>query len=132
MDVPFLTHLGIQLNSAARGRSELELILDERHLNSWQVAHGGVIMTLLDAAMSLAGRSLQTDARAGVTIEMKTSFLKPAGTTGSRLIARGTAFHQSTTMCFCEGEVMHDARLIAKAMGTFKYLRRLDVAARME
>ncbi len=89
-------------------------------------------MTLLDVAMALAGRSLDIHTRAGATVDMRTSFLLPAGKPGGRLIARGTAFHRSTTMCFCEGELWSDDRLVAKAMGTFKYLTRFDTAPKMD
>jgi uncharacterized protein (TIGR00369 family) len=92
-------------------------------LNSWSVAHGGVLMTLLDLAMAAAGRSLDPAAGGGVTVEMKTSFLQPANA-GTRLITSAHAFHRSSTMAFCDGEVRDtDERLIAKAMGTFKYLK---------
>ncbi len=92
-----------------------------RHLNAWGVAHGGVIMTLLDVAMAAAGRSLDPNAVAGVTIEMKTSFVQP-GKAGTRLIASASAFHRTSTMAFCDGEVRDaDDRLIAKAIGTFKF-----------
>ena len=55
---------------------------------------------------------------------MKTSFLQP-GRAGQRLIATGHAFHRSSTLAFCEGDI-HDSegRLIAKSMGTFKYIRK--------
>jgi uncharacterized protein (TIGR00369 family) len=81
-------------------------------------------MTLLDVAMAVAGRSLDPEAAAGVTVEMKTSFLQPAGG-GSRLVATAHAFHRSNKMVFCDGEVRDvDMRLIAKALGTFKYLKK--------
>lgn len=80
-------------------------------------------MTLLDVVMAVAGRSLDPDSGGGVTVEMKTSFLQP-GQAGSRLVASGYAFHRSMTMAFCEGEIRDQQdRLIAKAMGTFKYIR---------
>jgi uncharacterized protein (TIGR00369 family) len=100
-------------------------------MNSWQVAHGGVSMALLDVAMALAGRSLDPEAQAGVTVEMKTSFLQSGGKPGSRLVARGKAFHRSTTMCFCEAELWNGDKLVAKAMGTFKYLKRLDASRKI-
>ncbi len=101
-----------------------------RHLNSWKVAHGGVIMTMLDIAMAIAGRSIDPGSRGGVTVEMKTSFLQP-GPAGTRLVAIGKAFHRSTTMSFCEGEIRDsDDRLIAKAIGTFKTLGRTDASRR--
>jgi uncharacterized protein (TIGR00369 family) len=132
IDIPFLKDLGVEFLAMADGRAEIALNLEARHMNSWQVTHGGVVMTLLDVAMSMAGRSLDPSARGGVTVEMKTSFLQPAGTPGSRIVATGKAFHRSTTMCFCEGEVWNGDRLVAKAMGTFKYVKRLDVAKKLE
>ncbi len=128
VEIPFLSALGVEFLGMGDGKAQLALTLGPDHLNSWQVAHGGVVMTMLDVAMSLAGRSLHPQARAGVTVEMKTSFLQPAGTRGTRIIATGHAFHRSTTLCFCEAEVHDGTRLLAKAMGTFKYLKRLDIA----
>lgn len=121
--IPFVKELGIEFLSAEAGRSTIELQLGPLHLNSWNVAHGGVVMTLLDVAMAVAGRSLDPSAAGGVTVEMKTSFVQPA-LAGTRLVARGHAFHRSTTLSFCEGE-LHDkeGRLIAKSMGTFKYVK---------
>lgn len=122
---PFLDALGIEFIAMGEGSAEIALELKDMHLNSWQVTHGGVTMTMLDVVMSMAGRSLQPEAKGGVTVEMKTSFLQPAGTAGARLVAKGKVFHRSTTMCFCEGELWEGERLVAKAMGTFKYLKRL-------
>jgi acyl-CoA thioesterase len=100
LNVPFIKELGVEFISAGDGRSVVALNLEPWHLNSWSVAHGG-----------------------GVTVEMKTSFLQPAHA-GSRLLVSGYAFHRSTTMAFCEGEARDtNDRLIAKAMGTFKYLK---------
>jgi acyl-CoA thioesterase len=122
-DIPFIKDLGIEFISADGGRSVLSLDLVARHLNSWSVAHGGVLMTLLDVAMAVAGRSLDPAAGGGITVEMKTSFLQPAKA-GSRLIASAHAFHRSSTLVFCDGEVRDtDQRLIAKSLGTFKYLK---------
>lgn len=132
METPFLKALGIEFVSMGEGRAELVLELKEMHMNSWHVTHGGVTMTLLDVVMSMAGRSLQPEAKGGVTVEMKTSFLQPAGGVGAKLQAKGRVFHRSTTMCFCEGEIWEGERLVAKAMGTFKYLKRLRGAAKVE
>ncbi len=121
LDIPFVEELGVEFISADKGRAVLALDLAPRHLNSWAVAHGGVLMTLLDVAMAVAGRSLDPRAGAGVTVEMKTSFVQPANA-GTRLIATAHTFHRSSTMAFCDGEVRDTTdRLIAKSMGIFKY-----------
>ncbi len=131
VEIPFLHELGVEFISMGDGRAEVALTLEARHMNSWRVTHGGLVMTLLDVVMSMAGRSLDPDARAGVTVEMKTSFFQPAGKAGERVIAKGLALHRSTTMVYCEGELWHGAKLVAKAMGTFKYLRRIDAATKL-
>ncbi|MFZ6862535.1 PaaI family thioesterase [Undibacterium sp. Ji67W] len=129
---PFLHDLGVEFLEMENGTARLSLDLTEKHMNIWQITHGGVIMTLLDVVMAMAGRSLHEDLKGVVTVEMKTSFLQPGGVVGGRIEARGKAFYQSTTMCFCEGEVWNGDRLIAKAMGTFKYLRRLKSGENMK
>lgn len=131
-EIPFLHDLGVEFLGMADGRAEVALTLQPRHMNSWHVTHGGVVMTLLDVVMSMAGRSLDPDARGGVTIEMKTSFMEPGGRAGGRIVARGHAFHRSRTMCFCDGELWDGERLVAKAMGTFKYLKRTDAGPRID
>lgn len=132
IEIPFLNDLGVEFVSMEDGEAEIALNLSQRHMNSWHVTHGGVTMTLLDVVMSMAGRSLDPDARGGVTVEMKTSFMQPGGKPGGRITAKGKAIHRSTTMCFCDGELWDGDKLVAKAMGTFKYLKRLDVAKKME
>ena len=133
--IPFLRLLGAELEASDAGTSRLRLDLREDLLNSWGVAHGGVLMTLLDVAMARAGRSLvgpppaPGEPSGAVTVEMKTSFFRPAR---GRLLAQGRVLHRSTTMAYCEGEVVDEGGdLVAKALGTFKFLRRLDRAARI-
>jgi uncharacterized protein (TIGR00369 family) len=125
--IPFVEQLGLELHSMGEGTAELRVDLKEAHLNSWEVAHGGVIMTLLDVAMAHAARSIHRDqpgfGPGVVTIEMKTSFMRPGE---GELRALGKLLHRSTTMAFCEGSVFgEDGKLCAHATGTFKYLKAL-------
>lgn len=131
LPIPFLSELGIEVVESGGGLAQIELTLQARHTNSWHVAHGGVIMTMLDNVMSLAGRSLDAEIRSGVTIEMKTSFMQPGGTEGGRLVAKGKVLHASSSIYFCEGELWNQDKLVAKATGTFKFIRRSDVAKKM-
>ncbi len=128
--IVFIENMGVQFVDASNGHGRVKLELEPRHLNSWGVVHGGVIMSLLDVVMSLAGRTLAPEARAGVTVGMNTSFIQPGGSTGC-LMAIGTAYHRTRTMVFCTGEVRDEQNnLIAKSMGTFKYLKRLEGTAK--
>lgn len=125
LESPFVDHLGVRLVSAADGMSEVVLALAESHLNTWQVAHGGVTMTLADVALATAARSLTDDGVGVVTVEMKVNFMQPGR---GELRAYGRVLHRSTTMAYCEGEVRDsEGHFVAKALGTFKYMRRLAV-----
>ena len=42
LNIPFLADLGVLCNYMEGGRSEIELDLQKRHENSWDMAHGGV------------------------------------------------------------------------------------------
>mgnify|MGYP006209799669 CR=1 FL=1 len=56
--IPFVEELGLELWGFHDGKAELRVDLAAAHLNSWEVAHGGVLMTLLDVAMAHAARSV--------------------------------------------------------------------------
>ena len=131
LDIPFVETLGMQLWRFDGGFAEISLEVRPEMQNSWAVAHGGVVMTLLDVVMAHAARSVRDDTDHGapgiVTVEMKTSFMRPA--TG-RLMATGKLLHGTPRMAFCEGSV-HDGSgaLCAHATGTFKFMRTLKRGA---
>jgi len=130
--IPFVEHLGFELLRFEGGEAEIALDLREELTNSWSVAHGGVTMTLLDVVMAHAARSPGqpgvTDHRGVVTIEMKTSFMRPGL---GRMTARGKLLQRTASMAFCEGSVFDgEGQLAAHATGTFKYLNGLPAGGR--
>jgi len=140
--IPFVEQLGFELWAFGGGQAEVRMNIADTHLNSWEVAHGGVLMTLLDVAMAHAARSpgvsletarsLPQDGVAlgpgVVTVEMKTTFMRPAE---GQLRAAGKLLHRTATLAFCEGSVLDAAgALCAHATATFKYLRALPTPGR--
>jgi uncharacterized protein (TIGR00369 family) len=95
LESPFVDRLGAQLVSAADGASEVALPLQPDHMNTWDVAHGGVTMTLADIALAMAARSLAGDGVGVVTVEMKVNFMQPGR---GELRATARVLHRSTTM----------------------------------
>ena len=129
-EIPFVTHLGFALELFEGGNSAIGYTPEPEHLNSFAVTHGGAIMTLLDVTMATAARSVQKDMGV-VTIEMKTSFMRPAPGNGSRLTAKGRLIHRTATLAFTEA-TLYDAsdKACAHATGTFKYVKRLVTGTR--
>ena len=132
VQIPFVELLGMELVRFEPGACEIHQALRQALTNSWGVAHGGVTMTLLDVVMAHAARSPKEpggETQPGVvTIEMKTSFMRPGV---GRLIATGRRLHATVSLAFCEGHV-HDEQglLVGHASGTFKYMKGLPVGGR--
>ena len=130
--IPFVEMLGFELRRFERGEAEIAVALRDELTNSWGVAHGGVTMTLLDVVMAHAARSPGDDGVAEtsgvVTIEMKTSFMRPG--LGS-LLGTGRRLHRTASMAFCEGSVVDaEGHLLAHATGTFRFLRGLPAGGK--
>lgn len=115
--IPFASHLGIQLVEQGGGRAVLMLEIKPEHMNRFDVAHGGVVMTLLDIAMAVAASSLDPAAQGTITVEMKTTFIGAA--TGT-VTVEGRCLHLGKSVALCEGKV-HGAegKLLASGSGTF-------------
>lgn len=108
---------------AEEGPGCIVLRIEPQHLNGWANAHGGVVMTLLDVAMAVNATWHDEQQRGVVTVEMKTSFLRPGGTVGEVLEAHGNVRHHTRSIAFCEAELRNSrGEVVATASGTFKYL----------
>jgi uncharacterized protein (TIGR00369 family) len=122
-EIPYIEQLGILLTELSDGVAVATLDLERRHMNSFEVAHGGTLMSLLDVSMAMAVRGMARagggDTRSIATIEMKTSFMRPAV---GRLRARALVVHRTRSMAFCEAEIRSaQDEIIARASGTFSY-----------
>jgi uncharacterized protein (TIGR00369 family) len=130
--IPFVESLGFELLRFEAGEAEIAVTLRPELLNSWEVAHGGVTMTLLDVVMAHAARAPDEPGgptRPGVvTVEMKTTFTRPGI---GRLLAEAEVLHRTASMAFCCGAVFDEQnKLVAHATGTFKYMKGLPAGGR--
>lgn len=136
LEIAFVKHLGFELIKFEGGEAEIHCALKPELLNTWQVAHGGLVMTLLDVCMAHAARSTepkdQPAAPGLVTLEMKTQFMRPGE---DYLVAKAKILHRTATLAFTEGSVYSRradgslSDLCAHATGTFKYLKALATSA---
>ena len=123
LNVPLLKLLGVRFLSAEMGKGEILLALKPEHTNTWEVAHGGVLLTLMDVAMAVAARSADPADRSVVTIELKNNFMQAAN--GVLRVKADTVRH-TATMAFCEAKLYNDqGEVCCMATGTFKYIKRL-------
>lgn len=122
--IPFVELLGFTLQRFEGGESTLHFAPRPEHCNSFGVAHGGAVMTFLDVVMATAARSAEPGSGI-VTIEMKTSFMRPAPASknGEPLVGQGRLLHRTRSMAFVEGAVFDaQGQMCAQSTGTFKYV----------
>ncbi|BBO80797.1 phenylacetic acid degradation protein [Desulfosarcina ovata subsp. sediminis] len=99
------------------GTIEIEFEGKKEFLNPVGNINGGIISAMLDLTLGPAlGAKLGPD-EFGPTIELKTSFVKPAKP--GKLIGKGRVLKMGETICFLEAELFDmDKSLIAKASAT--------------
>ena len=123
LNVPFLKLLGVRLLTAEMGKGGILLALKPEHTNTWDVAHGGVLLTLMDVAMAVAARSSDPGDRSVVTIELKNNFMQAAV---GVLRVKADTVRRTATMAFCEAKLYNDqGEICCMATGTFQFIKRL-------
>ena len=118
-DIPFVEFCGIEPVEARDGRSRLEVSVEPHHGNQMGVAHGGLLMTLLDVCMGSAARS----AVGGnvVTVDMQVAFLAPAS---GRLVGEGRVVRAGKSLVFVEADISNSSGdLVCRGTSVFKTAR---------
>lgn len=105
-----------------RDFGEIALRLTPHHGNSIGITHGGVYMTLMDAAMGHAATwcAVPGNLRICVTVSMTTSFVQPARGTVIRAIGRLVGIHDRIATVWAE-VLDEDGTLLASGQGSFRY-----------
>lgn len=119
---PFQRLLGFRKTMQTIDRTKLELELRDDHLNMAGLPHGGLLASLLDAALGSAGCYLDPDKpRKAVTLNLNVSYLDRPGDV--HLVAEGRRVGGGKTIYFSEGEVRDGSgKVLARASGTFRYI----------
>lgn len=111
--------LGFRMLRVEQARMEVEAAFIGRRefCNPMGVIQGGFLTAMLDDAMSVAGLVASGMTHVMPTLEMKTSFLRPAPP--GELFAIGRVLKWGRTIAFTEGELFDSARrLLVKASAT--------------
>ena len=111
----FREHTGLQVSEVEDGVGRVVVDAGDHHLNAHGSVHGGVLATMLDAAMGTAvtatGRELP------VTVSLTVTYLEP-GQPG-RLEATARVRKAGKRLLVVEGEVTQDGDVVADALATF-------------
>ena len=114
--------VGMSFTIVAEGEVDYYLTITKDHLATPHAAHGGVIATLADSALGVAGlSSVYKENKVVSTVEYKVNFLAPA-LLGDALIAKAKIDQKGKHILVISCDIFcanRQNKLLAKAMGTF-------------
>jgi len=100
---------------------EYGLQVQSQHHNGIGIAHGGMLMTLMDQAVSLIAWSAAGRIPCA-TIQLDTHFVAPAQA-GDFIIAQAEVTRQTSSLIFLRGTLSVGGQIIMTAQGVMKVMR---------
>jgi len=108
---------GIEVVHVDEGHVVLQFEASEKHHQPNGVVQGGVLTAIADAAMGMAGMTVQEVGWANTTIELKINFIRPV--IRGLVSAEGKVVQAGKTVIFLEAEVKNEeGKLAALATST--------------
>ena len=120
-DQDFGASMGYRLAESADGLAVVELKILQRHRNRWGTVHGGVILTLMDAAGLWSGAYRDGLMLAASSVSVTCNFVRAA--TGDRLRAHAQVSKLGRAFYFSDLRVtsVPDDTLVATGTGVFAF-----------
>jgi uncharacterized protein (TIGR00369 family) len=123
---PYFSLLSIVLKGLSWGESQLEILVQEKHLQPFGMVHGGVFASLIDAAAFWAVYTQVPDELGMTTVELKLNYLAPLST--GRMLARGKSLRVGKTLCLGEASILNEeGTLLAHGTSTMMVLKDLKI-----
>jgi acyl-CoA thioesterase len=121
----FSQWLGLQIDATGPGHCKLHFLVNDQHLNGFQVVHGGVLFSAADSAFAFACNS---HGILTLALDANISFLRPARV-GDLLTVEAREIHQGGRTGVYEVRITDAAaELIALFKGTaYRTSKTIDV-----
>ncbi len=117
----FMKHLGgLSFKKIDNENFEFSTLVQEMHLNTGGIAHGGYIATIADAGMGTAAHMI-VDGKRCVTINLDIKFIS-AGKSGKKMVGKVKILKRTKTLIFISCEISSLDDIVASASGTWKIL----------
>ena len=127
---PLMENLGVRV-SREGGRPVIRMAVDDRHLRSHGIAHGGFLCTVLDTALGAAAyETLEDDAVELVTAQLNVNFIRPVWA-GEEILASAEVVHAGRQTMVVRGQIVlsKDDSPVMSGSGTFM---RVQIASKPE
>jgi uncharacterized protein (TIGR00369 family) len=123
---PYFLLLSMEVKDLQWGTSFLEIQLEEKHLQPFGNAHGGVMASVVDAATFWAVFPQVEKGKGLTTVEVKVNYLAPVQK--GKLMAQGRSVKVGRTLALGEAQVTNsDGKLVAHGTATMMILPELGL-----
>lgn len=116
----FVRSLGIELASFGEGWCETRIHVQHEHHQQHGFIHAGVLMTMADHTCGGAAATTVPPGKDVITVENKTSFLRPGA--GAIMTCRAQVLRAGKSLIFVEAEITTERdgqrQIVAKASST--------------
>ena len=117
----FMKYLGgLDLKKIDENNYEFKVKVQNIHLNTGKIAHGGFLSTIADTGMGTAAHRVAGDRRC-VTINLDMKFIS-IGMLDDELKGKVKILKKTKTLVFIYCEISNDKGLVVSASGTWKIL----------
>tara|TARA_Y100001958_G_C20646426_1_gene176517 strand:+ start:106 stop:483 length:378 start_codon:yes stop_codon:yes gene_type:complete len=117
----FIKHLGgLTFKKINENNYEFSAKVQDMHLNTGGIAHGGYLATIADAGMGTAAHVVVTNKRC-VTINLDLKFIS-AGKIGDLLVGKVKILKKTKSLVFINCEISNSNGIVVSANGTWKIL----------
>ena len=111
--------IGYKISEVDHGHAVFELKPNEYHYNPFGTVHGGIISTILDAAMTASILSTLEKGVSCSTAEIKVNFIRPVTTNTGTLRCEARPIHIGKRLATAEGKLKDKKdNLYANAVST--------------
>jgi acyl-CoA thioesterase len=111
--------IGMHCEIPVAGKVNYYITIEDKHLATPIAAHGGVIASLMDAALGVACLSaVVNDNKVVSTLDLSLRYLKPA-VLGATIVAKSEVISKGNRILVSEVKVYDGETLIASGSGTF-------------
>jgi len=122
---PYFKLLSLCIKSLGKGASVLDIELDKKHLQPFDMVHGGVFSSVIDAAAFWAIFTEVEEGKGLTTLEMKLNYLAPAQK--GRMVAKGRCIKMGRTVALGEATITDEqGKLLSHGTATFMILPNLE------
>ena len=123
----FMKHNGgILFRAISENEYEFKTKINENHLNTAKITHGGFIAALVDSGVGTAAHRV-ADGSPCVTISLELKFISPVQL-GQELVGKTKIQKKTKSMVFLTSELTAANKTVAVASGIWKILKKLPGA----